>query len=478
MQGKGDLWRRGDPAVLATACGLLMCVGLLIGIVGLVVWSGIDVFWPADMVAVEYDSFGTKKTVVGGVVGEEPVTDMEGNVTGTRINLKQGNRDVYGIDFVWIDESSILRRWEPEDVVRVERMEWGDVHGIVKSVDTEQGRAAQTPDELFEALVAAIDAQPDKIKGEGDLVVFETMGGREIENRTGEIVHAIRPNQMSMPAKVGRYLGGIWDFVFGAPRESNTEGGIWPALFGTCLMVIIMSVAVMPLGVVAAVYLHEYAKQGPLVRAIRIAIANLAGVPSIVFGLFGLGFFIYAIGGTLDQLFFSDSLPTPTFGTGGILWASLTLALLTLPVVIVATEESLSAVPRANREGALALGCTKWQSIWRVVLPQAGPGILTGLILAVARGAGEVAPLMLTGAVKIAPQMPFDTEFPFFHLDRKFMHLGFHIYDLGFQSPNVEAAKPMVYATTMLLIALVVGLNVSAIQLRNRLRRKLEGSAF
>ena len=478
MQGKSDLWRRGDPAVLATACGLLLSVGLLIGIVLLVIWSGIGVFWAGDMKAVQYDSFGTAKTVVGPLVDEEPIVGENGEVVDTRINLKQGNRDVYGIDFVWIDGKTIQRVWEPEDIVRVERMEWGDSHVMVKSVDTEQGRAATNHDELFAALVAAIDAQPDKIKGEGAQVVFETIDGREVKNKTGEIVHAIQPNKMSFMAKVGRYLGGMWDFVFGAPRESNTEGGIWPALFGTCMMVIIMSVAVMPLGVVAAVYLHEYATQGPLVRAIRVAIANLAGVPSIVFGLFGLGFFIHAIGGSIDSLFFDDKLPTPTFGTGGILWASLTLALLTLPVVIVATEESLSAVPSANREGALALGCTKWQAIWRVVLPQASPGILTGLILAVARGAGEVAPLMLTGAVKIAPEMPFDAEWPFFHLDRKFMHLGFHIYDLGFQSPNVEAAKPMVYATTLLLIALVVTLNVSAIQLRNRLRRRMEGSAF
>ena len=283
---------------------------------------------------------------------------------------------------------------------------------------------------------------------------------------------------MGLLEGVGHYLGGVWEFVSAEPRENNMEGGIWPALFGTCLMVLLMSVLVVPFGVMAAIYLHEYARQGALVRAVRIAVSNLAGVPSIVFGLFGLGFFIYAVGGTLDQLLYSDALPTPTFGTGGILWASLTLALLTVPVVIVATEEALAAVPSANREGALALGSTKWEMIRRVVLPNAAPGILTGLILAVARGAGEVAPLMLTGAVKLAPEMPFDTTAPFVHLDRKFMHLGFHIYDLGFQSPNVEAAKPMVYATTLLLILLVVVLNVAAIVLRNRLRRRLQGHAF
>ena len=213
-------------------------------------------------------------------------------------------------------------------------------------------------------------------------------------------------------------------------------------------------------------------------RIVRIAVNNLAGVPSIVFGVFGLGFFVYVVGGTIDRSFFAEALPTPTFGTGGILWASLTLALLTVPVVIVAAEEALAAVPRSMREASLAAGATKWQTIQRVVLPAAAPGILTGLILAMARGAGEVAPLMITGVVKLAPDLPLDGFFPFFHLERKFMHLGFHIYDVGFQSPNVEAAKPMVYTTTIFLLVIVVLLNLTAILVRNRLRRKYQTSAF
>jgi phosphate transport system permease protein len=235
---------------------------------------------------------------------------------------------------------------------------------------------------------------------------------------------------------------------------------------------------VTPLGVLAAFYLREYARQGAFVSAVRIAVNNLAGVPSIVFGVFGLGFFVYFVGGGIDRLFFPASLPTPTYGTGGILWASLTLALLTVPVVIVASEEALAAVPRSMREASLALGATKFQTILRVVLPAAAPGILTGLILAMARGAGEVAPLMLTGVVKLAPELPLDGVFPFFHPDRKFMHLGFHIYDVGFQSPNVEAAKPMVYTTTIFLLLIVILLNLTAILVRNRLRRKYQTSAF
>jgi phosphate transport system permease protein len=282
----------------------------------------------------------------------------------------------------------------------------------------------------------------------------------------------IEPNRLGWLRKLGLYLRRWWDFLTLEPRESNTEGGVFPAIFGTVLMVFLMTFAVTPLGVLAALYLREYARHGRLVQLVRIAVNNLAGVPSIVFGVFGLGFFIYLIGSNLDEWLFADRLPTPTFGTGGMLWAALTLALLTVPVVIVATEEGLAAVPRAAREGSMALGATKWETLRHVVLPAAMPGILTGVILAVARAAGEVAPLMLVGVVKMAPELPFDHHFPFLHLERKFMHLGFHIYDVGLQSPNIEAAKPLVYATALLLVLLVAGMNLFAIAVRNRLRRQ------
>jgi phosphate transport system permease protein len=233
-----------------------------------------------------------------------------------------------------------------------------------------------------------------------------------------------------------------------------------------------------PFGLLAALDLTEYANQGVLVRLARLGVNNLAGVPTSVFGVYGLGFFVYFVGGSIDQAFFPERLPTPTFGTGGILWASLTLGLLTVPVVIVASEEALAAVPRSMREASLATGATKFQTILRVVLPAAAPGILTGLILAMARGAGEVAPLMITGVVKLAPDLPLDAVPPFLHLERKFMHLGYHIYDVGFQSPNVEAAKPMVYATTILLLLIVVALNLTAIVVRNHLRKRYQTSAF
>jgi phosphate transport system permease protein len=309
-------------------------------------------------------------------------------------------------------------------------------------------------------------------------VTLRAADGAEKELPVIDLFRVYQPNRLSTWGRARVYAGRLWEFLSGDPRESNTEGGIFPAIFGTVMMVVLMSIVAVPFGVLAALYLREYARQGLLVRVVRIAVNNLAGVPSIVFGVFGLGFFVYLVGGTIDQVFYAERLPTPTFGTGGILWASLTLSLLTVPVVIVAAEEALSAVPRSMREASLATGATKFQTILRVVLPAAAPGILTGLILAMARGAGEVAPLMITGVVKLAPDMPLDGLFPYLHLERKFMHLGFHIYDVGFQSPNVEAAKPMVYATAVLLLVIVVLLNLTAIVVRNRLRKKYRTSAF
>lgn len=305
-----------------------------------------------------------------------------------------------------------------------------------------------------------------------DSFIMETASGKTRELQIATVVHAYQPNGMSLFQKISFYFAKFGEFLSDEPREANTEGGIFPAIFGTVIMVLIMSIMVTPFGVVAAVYLREYAKQGVMTRIIRIAVNNLAGVPSIVYGVFGLGFFIYFLGAEMDKAMFPEALPAPTFGTPGLLWASVTLALLTLPVVIVATEEGLARIPRNLREGSLALGATKAETLWRIVLPMASPAMMTGLILAVARAAGEVAPLMLVGVVKLAPSLPVDGNFPYFHLDQKFMHLGFHIYDVGFQSPNVEAARPLVYATALLLVVIIALLNFSAVALRNHLREK------
>lgn len=360
----------------------------------------------------------------------------------------------------------------------------------VRAADRAFGRGSP-PHEAAVAKVAASEEQTnaefaairDRIRAldaenARQILVLRTGDGKETRLALADIVRAYPANTLSLADKGSIYLSRWREFVSDDPREANSEGGVFPAIFGTVAMTLLMSLLVTPFGVLAALHLREYAREGVVVSAVRIAINNLAGVPSIVFGVFGLGFFCYIAGAGIDQLFFAGKLPTPTFGTGGILWASLTLALLTLPVVIVATEEALAAVPNSMREGSYACGASKWQTIRRIVLPRAMPGILTGMILAIARGAGEVAPLMLVGAVKLAPELPVDGIAPFVHLQRSFMHLGFHIYDVGFQSQNSEAAKPMVYTTTLLLIVLIATLNLAAIWLRARLRRRFVTSQF
>src|SRR5690554_4356398 len=337
----------------------------------------------------------------------------------------------------------------------------------------EEARVAEVRAQLdlqYQQLRSELDALYQSTRR--DTLQMRMSDNKEVAISLADIVRVTAPNTMSVPAKLGQYAERLWEFMSDQPREANTEGGIFPAIFGTVTMVFVMSIMVTPFGILAAIYLREYAKQGLMTRIIRISVYNLAGVPSIVYGVFGLGFFVYFLGGNLDKLFYEAALPTPTFGTPGLFWASLTLALLTLPIVIVSTEEGLARIPSTIRQGSLALGATKSETLWKVIVPLATPAMMTGLILAIARAAGEVAPLMLVGVVKLAPTLPVDATFPFIHLERKIMHLGFHIYDVGFQSPNVEAARPLVYATALVLVILIVVLNLTAISIRNRLRER------
>ena len=372
-----------------------------------------------------------------------------------------------------------------------------DIRRATMKLDYQKGLAAAAGGD--KGVVAALDArlqelyaQRDRINGRSqeivarqqrdeaalrrNVAVFADAEGKPRTIVLANVVRFDQPNRMGLAAKIWHYAGKIWELLTAAPRESNTEGGLFPAIFGTVMLIFLMAIACFPLGVLAGVYLGEYARDGVLVRLVRIAVNNLAGIPSIVYGIFGLGFFIYGIGSALDGWLYPERVAagSPTFGTGGILWASLTLGLLTAPVVIVATEEAIRAIPRGVRESSYALGATKFQTLLRVLLPLASPGIMTGFILAMARAAGEVAPLMITGVVKLAPALPLDGKAPFFHLDRKFMHLGFHIYDVGFQSPNVEASKPMVYVTTLLLVLIVLLLSSVAIWLRNRMKKRCQ----
>jgi phosphate transport system permease protein len=353
--------------------------------------------------------------------------------------------------------------------------------GLRAGFESEEYREAEA---RFEEKRKQLELEYGEVRAEIDalaainadyVLVMRAANGAVADIAVSDVVRAVVPNQLGFATRLGLYLSRTWEFLADTPRAANSEGGVFPAIFGTVMMTLVMTIFVVPFGVLAALYLREYAKQGAVVSTVRIAVNNLAGVPSIVFGVFGLGFFCYMVGGGLDVLFFPEYLPSPKFGTGGILWASLTLALLTLPVVIVATEEALAAVPNSMREGSYACGASKWQTIKRIVLPRALPGIMPGVVLAIARGAGEVAPLMLVGAVKLAPELPFDMHAPFVHLERSFMHLGFHIYDLGFQSQNSKAAEPMVFTTTLLLIGLIVTLDISAIGIRTRLRKRFGG---
>ncbi|MGC9518707.1 MAG: phosphate ABC transporter permease PstA [Desulfuromonadaceae bacterium] len=529
-----QFYYRGEPQVWITAAALGVTLLMALILILVVLFNGLGAFWPKRLATLELNS---GQSLMGHILKEEPRPYAD----GTRMQLKVGNRDLYGLDFRWVDADKVARIHYQEDAVAVERETYGDFYGILSAVKLpdksvrsgdlwqamHQGRdealeikdTVESIGEKINKLNYAMEDKRNKIlkldyKGipedaperqelvremadlerqfqalvkeqrghQEDMAryaaILEDVNGRDVEVPLAEIVRIYKPNQMNILERAKVYSGKLLELFYAYPRESNTEGGLFPAIFGTVLLIFVMSLFSFPLGVIAAIYLSEYAGDGLMVRMVRIAVNNLAGIPSIVYGIFGLGFFIYGLGGTIDQLFFPERLPTPTFGTGGLLWASLTLALLTVPVVIVTTEEALSAIPGGVREGSLALGSTRFQTLVRILIPMASPGIMTGLILSMARAAGEVAPLMITGVVKLAPALPLDGQFPFLHLDRKFMHLGFHIYDMGFQSPNVEAARPMVFVTTLLLVLIVLIMSAVAIRLRNKMKKKYTFGTF
>lgn len=543
-------FKSGTPWIWLNAGAVSVSLLLVIGILGMIMVRGMGHFWIADVYEMDYDEGkGNPRIIIGEMVETAEIPDnfykeVEGKDKPAgleiveRLLVKSGNRDQASADFQWIYTHNIQVKSAPENLIKLERLEWGNFYGYLNDVQ-DNGEIVVAQDQAWNELhkrfervldireeldvlekdkigsinyglerlrlekrkleldkndtAENLQAIEEKVKSYNveyqslikqltvlrndiarDSASFTISSGKQVNIPLKAMVSIIKPNKLSVFDKLGHYILNFYNFIFDDPREANTEGGVFPAIFGTVMMVIIMSIMVTPFGVIAALYLREYAKQGVIIRIIRIAVNNLAGVPSIVYGVFGLGFFVYFLGGNIDQLFYAEALPAPTFGTPGLIWASLTLALLTVPVVIVSTEEGLARIPRNLREGSLALGATKIETLWHVVLPMTSPAIMTGLILAVARAAGEVAPLMLVGVVKLAPQLPLDDNFPFLHMDRKFMHLGFHIFDVGFQSPNVEAARPLVYATAFLLVLVIILLNLSAIMLRNRLREKFK----
>ncbi len=553
MRKKFNKWlNKGTPWIWLNAGAVAISIVMVLGLLTVLTVRGMSHFWPRDVIQANYNppvAFGEQQAteLIGEYIEAEQVSAIQLESSGIPVDtgqefyrrqlMKFGNRDLNGADFGWVLTDYLAEVSFPEEIVALERREWGNFYGYLTGlaengtelsiVDAELWtefnsrlvRALSIYEEIYEIEkqdIGDINYQVERLRlrerrlqldGEDtterlaeiaasrdaldqsyqalqaqltglyeefnrDSALFVAANEQQTQIQLSEIVRAYKPNSMSVIGKIGAYFSKLAEFLTAEPREANTEGGIYPAIFGTVVMVMLMSVFVTPLGVIAAVYLREYAQQGIVTQTIRVAVNNLAGVPSIVYGVFGLGFFIYIIGGEIDQRLYPEALPAPTFGTPGLLWASLTLALLTVPVVIVATEEGLARIPRSVREGSLALGATKFETIWRVVLPMASPAMMTGLILAIARAAGEVAPLMLVGVVKLAPSLPVDGNYPYVHLEQKFMHLGFHIYDVGFQSPNVEAARPLVFATALLLVIVIALLNFSAVMLRNHLREK------
>jgi phosphate transport system permease protein len=540
-RARASLFSQGEPMVWLTGGGLVVSLLMIVGLLMLVLYQGMGTFWPAsiplfetkdgltfmgDVTRVERtgeNGSGTRRLLRTGnfdltgehfrwiddsTIARESLPEWTLVVERTEWGIFYGFPKAFIFDGKTVAETpeeayARYRQYHDEVSKRrdqrreLETVDVGKVNHTlekarlaVKSAELEHGKgspawerasvdyeaAQQRAAEEFRVIRQKIDAL-NRSNGRYILVMV-TAQGQEKQVPLAEIVRAFPANRLNLLDKIGVYSSRWVEFLADEPREANSEGGVYPAIFGTVVMTLIMALAVMPFGVMAALYLSEYARAGTMISIVRISINNLAGVPSIVFGVFGLGFFCYVIGASLDQLLFAERLPNPTYGKGGVLWAALTLALLTLPVVIVATEEALAAVPNSMREGSYACGASKWQTIKRIVLPRAMPGIMTGMILAMARGAGEVAPLMLVGAVKLAPELPIDGIFPYIHAQRSFMHLGFHIYDLGFQSQNSEAAKPMVFTTTLLLIGIVFLLNVVAVRLRTRLRKKFESAAF
>jgi phosphate transport system permease protein len=534
---------RGEAWVWFSGLGLIIGLGMVIGLLALVLMNGATVFWAPPVPVAQVDD---GRVLIGQLAQRRVRAGSPADQPRYERQYQVGLRELNGNSYLWIDESKVRSETFPADVMGLERVENGPAFVRPQTLRKSDGVVIPVTDPAFEAAFqaevdaatavrekiveitrhrigdvnaamdkarvalrraedlkladeaaalqkeiatmdtrfAALQEEAKKVVAGGAVasLVSKDAAGREVVVPLTQVIRGWFPNRLDTWGRVKLFGSRLAEFIFDEPREANTEGGLMPAIFGTLVMTVFMSLLVTPFGVITAIYLREYAQQGPVLRIVRISVNNLAGVPSIVFGVFGLGFFVYVLGGSIDQLLFADQLKynnnTPVFGTGGLLWCSLTLALMTLPVVIVATEEALAAVPRGMREASLATGASKWQTIRDILLPASAPGILTGVILAMARGAGEVAPLMLVGVVKLAPTLPIDGSAPFLHMDRKFMHLGFHVYDLGFQSPDSDAARPMVFATTLLLIVLVVCLNIGAIWIRNRLRARFKGASF
>lgn len=408
-----------DAGTWALAGAVALCLAVMLGLLGLLAGAGLVPFWPTTITELQLHD---GSTLLGEIVA----------VDDAAVALRTSEAGRIGGAYRRVRTTDIAAQWQPADAIVLTLTDGRRLFG--------RGEAAQEASLLASA------------------------------SRPAAVLDIVRPNALGLLARLGVFARHLGRFVGTGPAVSNLVGGVLPALIGTLTLVLLMSVIVMPFGIATAVYLHQ--RRGFGVRLVRSAINMLAGVPSIVYGVLGLGLFVHGLGADIDRWLYADRLPVPTFGSGGLLWAALTLALLTLPVVVVNVEEGLARIPASLREGSLALGATRDETLWHLLLPAARPALLTGLILAIARAAGAVAPLMLVGVVKLAPALPIDGAFPYLHPSRQFMHLGFAVYDAALASSDAIRGVPRAYACAALLVGVVIALNLSAILLRNRLRNR------
>ncbi|MEO7324296.1 MAG: ABC transporter permease subunit [Dokdonella sp.] len=411
--------RSGDATTWVLGGATALCIAALVGLLGLLAVAGLEPLWPASVSELQLRD--------GEVLLGEIVAVEDGAIA-----LRTSEIDRIGEAYRRLSNSEIVARSLPQDAITVTLVDGRRLFG------RDRGTSA-------EALFGSA-------------------------SKPAAVLDSLHPNALGFFARGGVFLRNLGHFLGTSPSSSNLAGGVLPALIGTVVLVLLMSIMVMPLGVATAIFLHQ--RRGAGVRFVRAAINTLAGVPSIVYGVLGLGLFVHGIGAGIDHLFYADRLPVPTFGSGGLLWAAMTLALLTVPVVVISVEEGLARIPASFRDGSLALGATRDETLWRLLLPAARPALLTGLVFAIARAAGAVAPLMLVGVVKLAPVLPIDGGFPYLHPSRQFMHLGFAVYDAALASSDTIRGVPRAYACAGLLVAVVIALNLSAILLRNRLRER------
>lgn len=453
--------KAGLSWIWLSAAGMSIILLLVVGLLLIMISEGTAHFWPAKLYQIEL----ADETIIGQRIAEKSTSESQ------RWLIKTANREMGFIEFIWLDSSEIQSIETPEDLIVIERAWDGDFYGRLEHVvlDGIQIKRSQGLDEFRH--LAAENGFEAASQSNNYLVVTDSRGNKHQISRS-QFINLNYVNSLDIKAKLLYALSKIEQFLFSKPYDGNSAGGIYPAIIGTVLMIFGMTIVVAPLGVIAAIYLHEYSKEGAIKRLVNLAVVNLAGVPSIIYGVFGLGFFVYGLGGSIDELFYADALPSPTFGTPGLLWCSLTLALLTLPIVILTTEQGMQRIPTQLRMGSMALGASRIETIRRLVLPVAYPAMLSGLILAMSRAAGEVAALMLVGVVKNTQALPISDHSPYVHMDQKIMHIGYFIYDAGMQSPHIENARSLMFAAALVLALVTLSLNITATTLRGRLQEK------